>query len=138
MYVTDQNICVCYRPEHNAKGSPMELNFEGLEMQDWNIPTDRAQRLAEKNGVICLVIMFTSRVLVIKNVKNGPFFMFSADDSKKSVTLWAKYLSVPERSYCVLSENDMVNRLWGYRSWDNEGRIIERTAESANITEILW
>ena len=61
----------------------MELNFEGLEMQDWNIPTDRAQRLDEKNGVICLVIMFTYRVLVIKNVKNGPFFMFSADDSKK-------------------------------------------------------
>ena len=25
--------CVFYRPEHNAKGEPMELNFEGLEMQ---------------------------------------------------------------------------------------------------------
>ena len=25
--------CVFYRPEHNAKGDPMELNFEGLEMQ---------------------------------------------------------------------------------------------------------
>ena len=24
---------VFYRPEHNAKGGPMELNFEGLEMQ---------------------------------------------------------------------------------------------------------
>ena len=22
--------CVFYRPEHNAKGDPMELNFEGL------------------------------------------------------------------------------------------------------------
>ena len=26
------------------------LNFEGLELQKWNIPTDRAQRLDEKNG----------------------------------------------------------------------------------------
>ena len=26
--------CVFYRPEHNANGGdPMELNFEGLEMQ---------------------------------------------------------------------------------------------------------
>ena len=37
----------------------MELNFEGLEMQKWNIPTDRVQREDEKNGVIFLVIMFT-------------------------------------------------------------------------------
>ena len=25
-------ICVFYRSKHNAKGDPMELNFEGLEM----------------------------------------------------------------------------------------------------------
>ena len=25
--------CVFYRPEHNVKGEPVELNFEGLEMQ---------------------------------------------------------------------------------------------------------
>ena len=31
------------------KGDPMELNFEGLEMWKWNIPTDRAQRVHEKN-----------------------------------------------------------------------------------------
>ena len=34
--------CVLYRPDHNAKGNPMKLNFEGLEIQKWNIPTDRA------------------------------------------------------------------------------------------------
>ena len=33
------------------------------------------------------------------NVKNGSFFKFSADDSKRLVTVWAKYLSAPERSY---------------------------------------
>ena len=27
----------------------MELNFEGLEMEKWNIPTDRAQRVDGKN-----------------------------------------------------------------------------------------
>ena len=51
--------CVFYRPEHNAKGDIMELNFEGPKIQKWNIPTDRAWKVDEKNGVICLVIMFT-------------------------------------------------------------------------------
>ena len=37
-------------------------------MQKWNIATDRAQRVDEKNGVICLV-MFTPRLTVIKMPK---------------------------------------------------------------------
>ena len=44
----------------------MELNFEDLEMQKWNIPTDEAQRVDEKNSAISLVIMFTPRVMVSK------------------------------------------------------------------------
>ena len=61
--------CLFYRPEHNVRGDPMILNFKDLEMQKWNIPMDRTQRVDEKNGVICLVIMFTSGVMVIKMSK---------------------------------------------------------------------
>ena len=43
-----------------------ELNFEGPEMQEWNLPTDRAHRTDEKNGIFCLVIMFTPGLMVIK------------------------------------------------------------------------
>ena len=57
-------------------GEPMELNFEGLEMQKWNISTDKAQRVDEKNGVICLVIMFTPGVMVIKMSKMAHFLYF--------------------------------------------------------------
>ena len=32
-------------------------------------------------------------------------FLFSADGSKKSVTVWAIYLSASERSYLALSKN---------------------------------
>ena len=85
---------VFYRQEHNANENPMELNFEVLEMQKWNIPTDRTQRVDEKNGVVCLIIMFTHRVMVIKMSKNGSLFVFSADDSKKLVSVWAKYLNI--------------------------------------------
>ena len=40
MYFTDQNIM--------QEGDSTKLNFEGLEMQKWNIPTDSARRADEK------------------------------------------------------------------------------------------
>ena len=42
---------------------------------------DRAQKVAEKNAVICRVIMFTSRVIVIRMSRMSIF----ADENKKSV-----------------------------------------------------
>ena len=43
-----------------------------------------------------------------KNVKSGSSsFVFSIDDSKVSLTVWAKYLGASERSYLVLSGNYM-------------------------------
>ena len=68
-HFTDQNMIQRGR-------DPMELNFEGLEMQKWNTPTDRAQRVHGKNGVVCLVIMFTSRVMVIKMLNIAYFLYF--------------------------------------------------------------
>ena len=32
------------------KGDLMELNFKDLEMQKWNMPTNKAQRVHEKMG----------------------------------------------------------------------------------------
>ena len=58
VYFVDENIM--------ESGNPMELNFERLEMQKRKIPSDRAQRVYEKNGVICLVIICTPVVIVIK------------------------------------------------------------------------
>ena len=79
--------CKCVNfTEHNIKAGrdPMELNFEGLEMQKWNIPTDRAQRVDGKNGVICLVIMFTPQVMVIKMSKMAHFLYFLLMPSKNN------------------------------------------------------
>ena len=58
MYFTDQNIT---QREH-----PMELNFEVLEMETWNMPTDGTQRADGRNRVICLFMTFTSRGIIIK------------------------------------------------------------------------
>ena len=53
------------RPEHNAKRRPHETQ-QGLDMKKWYIPADRAKRVDEKNGVICLVIIFSPGFIVIK------------------------------------------------------------------------
>ena len=74
--------------------------------------------------------MFIPTVAVIK-MSHGSFFVFSSDDSKKLVTVWKKYLSTPERCYWGLSENDIINRLWNYCSWEIDGRNIKITSESA-------
>ena len=63
----------------------------------WNKPTDRAERVDEKNGLVCLVIMFTPGVMVIKMSKIAQFMYFLLMTVKK-VTVWAKYLSASERS----------------------------------------
>ena len=44
----------------------MELNFEDLEMQKWNVPTDIFQIADEKNDIICLVIIFTQKDLPVE------------------------------------------------------------------------
>ena len=60
----------------------------------------RAQRIDGNNGVIYLVFMFTPRVyfkiyfeVYFKISKIVIFFVFSAENSKKFVTVWAIYLS---------------------------------------------
>ena len=55
--------CVFYRLELKENEGPLKWNFEVLEMQRWDKPTDRAQGVDEKNAV---KIMLVSRVMVIK------------------------------------------------------------------------
>ena len=80
----------------------MELNLEGLEMQKWNIPTDRAQRVDGKNEVICLVVMFNSGDMVIK--MSICIFYWCLQKFGHSLGKILKYI---ERSYLFLSENAM-------------------------------
>ena len=58
------------------KADHMELKFESLEMQKWNMSTDRNKNANAKNGVICLFFMFTHGVIVIKMWKIAHFLYF--------------------------------------------------------------
>ena len=53
----------------------------------------------KKNGVVCLFIMFNLSITANKMSQMTHFFLFFTDNSKKIVTVWARYLSAPERSY---------------------------------------
>ena len=95
-----------YFTEQNLMQSGIPLNWI-LKVLKWNKPKDRPQRVDGKNGVICLVIMFTS----IKCQK-WLFCLFLPDNSKKLVTVWAISLSKRGRSHLFLAEDGMFNRLW--------------------------
>ena len=75
------------------KEGTIKLNFQGLEMQKVNIKMDRAQRGDEENRVICLVIMFTSTVIVTKMSKMADCFFCRW---RQKITIWA---NVYEKSY---------------------------------------
>ena len=52
------------------------MNSEGLQKRKGTIPTVRDQRADEKNGVIYLVIMFSSGIVVIKMSEMAHFLDF--------------------------------------------------------------
>ena len=131
-----KNICYqswkCH-PEHNAKIGPHGIEF----WRSWNARIKytnhgRAQRLDEKNGVIYLVIMFTSTDMVINMSKMAHFCIFRWLQQQKKTVL-VKYLSASERSYWILSENDMVNRFWTYSLWDIENSNIKKLLSQQKI-----
>ena len=59
-----------------------------------------------KNGVLCLVIMFTPGVMVIKMLKMAHF------KNLRQVTVRTQHLRASERFYLALSENAMDVGFW--------------------------
>ena len=49
-----------FTDQHGPKGDHMKMNFEYFQIQKLMLQTVRAEKVDEKNGVICLVSMFPS------------------------------------------------------------------------------
>ena len=94
------------------------MNFECFQIQKWMLQTVRAEKVDEKNGVICLVFMFPSWAMVCKLSKKVHFLQLCADLSKTSKPLKAIYIYASESCLSTLSENGMVYRGPSHRSWD--------------------
>ena len=80
--------CACkfvfYRLEHNAKGgSPCNWILKVLKWKNGIKSNGLTQIVNETNGIICLVIMFTPRVIVIKMSKIVHFLYFLLMTAKK-------------------------------------------------------
>ena len=74
---TTKRVNAQFRDQNIIKRvDPMELNFEVLEVQKCYIPTDRAQKVCAKNGFICLFIIYTPRVMVMKISRMPHFCIF--------------------------------------------------------------
>ena len=65
----------------------------------------------EKNGVICLVSMYPSRVNVYKLSKKVHFLQFCADLSKKPTPLKTIYIYEPESCHYTLPKHCMVHEI---------------------------
>ena len=74
------------------------------------LQTFRVEKVAKKNGVICLVSMFPSCVMVCKLSKKVYFLQFCADLSIKSTSVEAICIYGSESSHYILSKNAMVYR----------------------------
>ena len=87
----------------------------------------RTQRVDEKNGVICLVIMSTSRVIVVKMSKTAHFCIFYWWQQKSSHSL-GKIFKYIGKTLLSSFRKWYVKRLWSYRLCDIKGRNIKKPA----------
>ena len=94
----------------------MKLNFQGLETQKWNLWIDRTQRVDEKNGVICLVTMFTPRFVVIKMSKMALCFCIFCWWQQKSVTVWEIFLGHLKDLIWLFQKMLWIIGFWAYIS----------------------
>ena len=87
----------------------MIMNFDNFQIQKRISKTFRAQKVDEKNRVICLVCFSSSWVMVLKLPKIVHFWQICADLSKKIKSFKTIYLYPSERPHHALPENSMNN-----------------------------
>ena len=86
----------------------MKMNFEYFQIEKLMLQTVRAEKVHEKNGIICLLSIFPWWVIVLKLSEKVHFLQFCAGLSKKSKSIKAIYIYACEKSRYALSENDIV------------------------------
>ena len=69
--------------DQNGPKDHMKMNFDYFQIQKWMLQTVRAEKVDEKNGIICLASMFPVWVMVLKLSKKMHFLQFCADLSEK-------------------------------------------------------
>ena len=101
----------------DQRGVPMKMNFENFQIQKWISQTVRAQKVDEKNGVICLVYLFPSWVVILTLTEIVSLLQFCTDVSKKSKFVIANCVYASESSRFAFLENGIkyIIRLWVWK-----------------------
>ena len=84
------------------------MNLKYFQIHKWMSQADRAEKVDQKHGVICVVFMFPSWVMILKLLKKVHFFNFVLTSAKKSKYVKAIYIYASETSRYALSENVIV------------------------------
>ena len=104
-----------FTDQDGQKGESHENEFWVFQIQKRMLPTNRAEKVDEKNGVIYLVFMFP--LWVVKLSKRVKFFFsqFCANFSKKLKFVIYMHLKF---IIALFEENDMVYRGLSHHSWN--------------------
>ena len=83
------------------------MNFVYFQIQKWILQTARAEKVDEKNGVICLVFMFPSLVMVLKLSKKCIFYNFVLT-SARNLSLLKQFTKTHLKGRYTLLENGII------------------------------
>ena len=104
-------IEVFYRPEWNEVMN-LKMNLKYFQIQKWMLQADRAEKVDEKNGVICVVFMFPSWVMILELSKKVHFFQFCADLSKKSLSMLKQFTYMHLKPFVMHFQKMLFTMLW--------------------------
>ena len=88
-----------FTDQNGSKREPHENQFRLFSNTKINV-TNRAEKVDEKNVVICQASMFPSWVMVLRLSKKVHFLQFCAELSKKPESAKAIYIYTTESSHC--------------------------------------
>ena len=61
----------------------LKMNFKYFQIQKWSLQAGTAEKVDEKNGVVCVVFIFPSWVMIFKLSRKVRFFKFVLNSAKK-------------------------------------------------------
>ena len=90
-----------FADQNGRKEDPMKMNFGNFQIQKWISQTVRAQKVDEKNGVICLISFFLSWVMVLKLPKIVHFWKFVLT-SARNLNILKQFISIHLKDFIML------------------------------------
>ena len=88
----------------------MKMNFGNFQIQKWISQAVGAEKVGQKDGVICLISFFLSLVMVLKLPKIVDYLQICSDLSNKPKYIKVIYFYPSERPHHALSENSIFHR----------------------------